>query len=116
MKYFREKETGDVYAYESNGSQDDSIKPGLAPMTDDQVSEYLNPRSTADQIAKKNTDTQSELTNSASAAMTPLLLSLQLGDASDDEVESAKEWRAYYQALKSIDLTKESPEWPSKPK
>ncbi|NUU37620.1 tail fiber assembly protein [Pseudomonas sp. C2B4] len=37
--------------------------------------------------------------------MTPLLLSLQLGNATEDETASAKTWQAYSRALQGVDLT-----------
>lgn len=43
MKYFRNSETGQVLAYESDGSQDSYIDPALVPMTPDEVAQYLAP-------------------------------------------------------------------------
>ena len=35
MKHYIDKETNEVYAYESDGSQDDYIKEGLVPISDE---------------------------------------------------------------------------------
>lgn len=43
MKYFRDLETGDVYAYEADGSQDEYIKEGLVPMSEAEVDAHINP-------------------------------------------------------------------------
>lgn len=42
-KYYRNPETGEVYAYEADGSQDEYIKPSLSRMTDAEVQAHLNP-------------------------------------------------------------------------
>ena len=43
MKYFLDFDTGEVFAYSADGSQDDYIKPGLVPMTKAEIEAYLNP-------------------------------------------------------------------------
>lgn len=43
MKYFRDPETGEVYAYEADGSQDEYIKEGLVPMSEAEVDAHINP-------------------------------------------------------------------------
>lgn len=42
MKYFKDT-NGNVYAYESDGSQDAYIRPDLVAMTDEEVTTHLNP-------------------------------------------------------------------------
>lgn len=42
-KYYRNPETGEVYAYEADGSQDEYIKPSLSRMADAEVQAHLNP-------------------------------------------------------------------------
>ncbi len=51
----------------------------------------------------------------ASQAMAPMLVSLQLGDATEEETAAAKKWQAYYRALKVVDLSVVEPKWPKKP-
>ena len=41
MKYY--KLNGEVFAFESDGSQDDFIKPEMSSMTPDEVDRYINP-------------------------------------------------------------------------
>lgn len=43
MKYYKDTKTGEVYAYESDGSQDDYINPGLVLMTPSEADTHLNP-------------------------------------------------------------------------
>lgn len=42
MKYFKD-ENGEVYAYRADGSQDHVIKPGLIPLTAEEVEAHTNP-------------------------------------------------------------------------
>jgi hypothetical protein len=68
-----------------------------------------------EETLRLNQAEQAALLASASQAMTPLYLALQLGDDTDQERTAAKAWRSYYQELQSVDLTLESPDWPDRP-
>lgn len=116
MKYFKDPKNGDVYAYEADGSQDEFIKYGLEPMSDDEIYAHQHPTLTPEQIVELNSSVEAELSSSASLAMTPLFLSIQLGNATDSETKKAKEWQEYYRALKAVDLSSETPKWPVIPK
>lgn len=70
---------------------------------------------TAEETFAANTAMQAIYKSQASTAMTPLLLSLQLGDATEEETALAKLWQAYSRALKAVDLTEVSPAWPDIP-
>lgn len=70
---------------------------------------------TPDEILEANQATQANLLAQASQAMAPILVSLQLGDATDAETLNAKAWQAYYRALKLVDVSSASPEWPEPP-
>jgi hypothetical protein len=56
-----------------------------------------------------------QLMSAASLSMTPVLLSLQLGEATDQESIVAKQWQDYYRALRDIDVSVANPEWPIPP-
>lgn len=73
------------------------------------------PPPTAEQILAVNQTTRSSLHAQASETMTPLLVSLQLGNATDAEIASAKVWQAYVRALNVVDLTVADPPWPTIP-
>ncbi|WP_167659505.1 tail fiber assembly protein [Pseudomonas sp. RIT623] len=62
-----------------------------------------------------NRAVQNALLAAASSAMTPLLVSLQLGDATGEEIASAKSWQAYVRDLKVVDLSVPEPAWPVVP-
>lgn len=70
---------------------------------------------TAEETLAANISTQARLAADASRAMTPLLLSLQLGEATDEETAAARTWQAYSRNLKAVDLTEIEPDWPVKP-
>ena len=67
------------------------------------------------EILAANTDLQTWLLSQASQSMAPILVSLQLGDATDEETTAAKAWQAYYRVLKAVDVTKANPQWPVAP-
>lgn len=58
---------------------------------------------------------QDFLLGQASQAMMPVLVSLQLGNATEAETAIAKSWQAYCRVLRTVDLTVQSPNWPDIP-
>ncbi len=76
---------------------------------------YIPPPPTPEQILRANQIAQADLNQQAALVMTPILVSLQLGDATDTETMRAKSWQAYYRALQAVDLTVVSPSWPLRP-
>lgn len=44
MKYFRNPENGEVFAYESDGSQDYLIEPSFLEMSQDEIEAHLAPK------------------------------------------------------------------------
>lgn len=70
---------------------------------------------TLEEIAIANERERQALLFVASNAMAPILVSLQLGDATDNETVKAKAWQEYYRALKLIDINAISPDWPTAP-
>lgn len=77
--------------------------------------ENVDSAATPEEIYATNRSNQSALQAQASTSMTPLLLSLQLGDATEVETSLAKSWQAYSRALKEVDLNIQNPAWPSPP-
>ncbi|MBH3405684.1 tail fiber assembly protein [Pseudomonas glycinae] len=76
---------------------------------------WTGPTLSPEETLSMNKVTQTTLQAQASESMTPLLLSLQLGDATEEETALAKKWQAYSRALKTVDLTAKNPKWPSVP-
>lgn len=65
--------------------------------------------------AEVNEGIRQNLMFQARVAMAPVLLSLNLGDATDEESEIAKEWQVYYRALRDFDVNSTNPTWPTAP-
>lgn len=61
MKYYKNDITGDVYAYENDGSQDKYILSGLRPMTAVEVHAHLNPPPAPPRVPEKITRAQGRL-------------------------------------------------------
>ena len=51
MKYFKDENTGEVYAYDQEQIDGGWVKEGLVLMTDEEVNLHLNPTPTTEQIA-----------------------------------------------------------------
>lgn len=73
------------------------------------------PPPTPDELFATNQAMQASLIARASQAMAPILVSLQLGDATDEETVNARSWQAYYRELKLVDITVPMPAWPEPP-
>ena len=58
MKHYIDKETNEVYAYESDGSQDDYIKEGLVLISDEELAVLRAP--TTDQLLQQLTSARKE--------------------------------------------------------
>lgn len=76
---------------------------------------FIAPIPTTAEILAQNQRLQQSLMAEASQTMTPLFMSLQLGDATDAETLRAKAWQAYYRDLQVIDVSVPSPAWPTVP-
>lgn len=76
---------------------------------------YVPPPLTESQIFDQNKGAQNWRLSVAAEAMAPVLLSLQLGDSTDEETVIAKQWQTYYRELKAVDLTQLEPVWPTPP-
>ncbi|WP_350649529.1 tail fiber assembly protein [Pseudomonas sp. HY13-MNA-CIBAN-0226] len=68
-----------------------------------------------EEILAANKLQMDKLLTRASSAMTPLLVALQLGDATIEETELARKWQSYCRSVKSVDLKVKAPAWPNLP-
>lgn len=51
MEYFKDKNKGEVYAYDQEQIDSGWVKEGLLPMTESEVEAHLNPKPTSEQLA-----------------------------------------------------------------
>lgn len=112
IQFSDETETKIVSVF--GGPQDPNVYPNQGEIedTDQRYLDYFNPPV---DIVAVNTATQAALSAAASIAMTPLFVSLQLGDATDAETVKAKAWQQYYRDLNLVDITVADPAWPVLP-
>jgi Caudovirales tail fibre assembly protein, lambda gpK len=82
---------------------------------DPRMQVYLHPELQPAAILKAKQDQKDELLAAASLSMAPILVSLQLGNATDPETATAKAWQTYYRDLLLVDITVETPDWPTPP-
>ena len=73
------------------------------------------PVESPEDILAKNSRYQAYVLASTSQAMTPFLLSLQLENATEDEIAKARDLQDYYRQVQLVDLSLANPEWPASP-
>lgn len=95
----------------ANGKRIIATGSGLPALEDWPVSPPLS----STQIFEINSSIRADLMSKATQSMTPLLISMQLGDATDQEIAWAKAWQSYCRDLKLLDMSVESPGWPQVP-
>ena len=118
IKYVRfTDETKSVVDLVFSGPQDPQFWINLGEIEEDDVRfvSFLHPELSPQMILKAKQDQKDSLLVGASQAMTPLLVSLQLGNATTDETARATAWQSYYRVLQDIDLTVTTPAWPTVP-
>ncbi|EKN4181780.1 tail fiber assembly protein [Yersinia ruckeri] len=114
MKYF--KGDGVVYAYNSDGSQDDFIKPGLVPITEKEAIDLTNPPPTHDDLVAEAERRKVALLTEASFVIAPLADALVGGyiDAVDEPRLVA--WQKHRYMLTKVDTsTTPDIDWPEAP-
>jgi hypothetical protein len=85
MKYYKNPTTGEVFAFEGDGSQDEYIFPELVQMTQAEIDAHLTPRilppSKAEQLATITVTTQSgKIFDGNETARTDILSALTTGE------------------------------------
>ena len=120
MKYFVDAK-GTIYAYESDGSQDEFIKEGLTPVTEAEVKERLKPSAECWQrrAESKRESLISEAGRNLSVNQVRLLSGRVL---SERESQSLNAWLDYVDALEAMTFAAVVDEesylsikWPEKP-
>lgn len=97
MKYLRDPNTGSVYAFEANGSQDAFIPAGLVAMTDDEVQAHLKP---VDAAALRIAEIDGLLTALDLASVRPLRSVLAAAEPAPEDVAKLAELDAQAAALR----------------
>ncbi|WP_250865602.1 tail fiber assembly protein [Caballeronia sp. INSB1] len=76
---------------------------------------YVPPAPTASDILARNTAIRDVALAHATAAIAPLQDAVDLDEATDAETALLKLWKQYRVAVNRVDLTIESPVWPTPP-
>lgn len=108
MKYFKDAK-GNVFAYATDGSQDEFIQDGLTPISESEA-----------KLMTSESPTDSELASAARAKRDRLLSESDWIVARSIETEDAAphEWLAYRQALRDVPEQEGFPKtinWPTAP-
>lgn len=95
MKYLKDVNTNAVYAYESDGSQDEWIKPGLIEMTPEEVEAHFNPAPSLGDARKAK---HAEINAAYSAEMSAILSKYPdaetlTWDKQESEARAYAEWQ-----------------------
>lgn len=112
MKYFKDKSTNEVYAYDQEQISGGWVKEGLVAMTDEEVSAHLAPKPPTAEQARAERDAKIE---SARWRIDRHKDELELGN---DPLEPLETLLQYVQALRDVPQQSgfpENVEWPVEP-
>ncbi|MEC3934184.1 tail fiber assembly protein [Citrobacter werkmanii] len=115
MKYFKD-DNNNVYAYESDGSQDDFIKPGLVAIDEEEAFRLANPKLTPEQIVEMAKTQKAGAVDAANEEIAWRQDAVDLDIASDEEKAELLEWKKYRVLLSRV-KPEDAPDirWPDKP-
>lgn len=115
MKYYIDKETGDVYAFDADGSQDAYIRENLKPLNAAELEKVRAKQAAAHEPTNQQLEqtaryTRDQLLSVAAVRIAPLQYAVDLDDATLEEAELLKKWKQY-----SIDVNRASdqPKYPN---
>ncbi len=112
MNYFKDS-TNCIYAYPSDGSQDEFIKDGLISITETEAMEIVNPPPTHDELVAEAEAKKSHLRSVADAEIAWRQDAVDAGIATAAETAELAEWKKYRVLLMRVDTA--APVWPTAP-
>ncbi|CBJ81761.1 putaive tail fiber assembly protein (fragment) [Xenorhabdus bovienii str. Jollieti] len=116
MKYYKSTDNK-VYAYESDGSQDSWIKPGLVPITEAEADAITNSPPTPEQLQQNAEYEKRYRMSKAANSIAPLQYAVDLKMETDSERAALTEWKKYMVLLNRVDCsTAPDVKWPEQPK
>lgn len=104
MKYLKDSD-GNIFGYESDGSQDDWIRPGLTELTEKELEYILNPPEIAASAEDGWRDQEMPIAYKN-------ILAIQFGET--DILGSESDWKNYWLALRK--WTADNPDFPDSTK
>ncbi|NWD68161.1 tail fiber assembly protein [Pseudomonas gingeri] len=122
MKYYINRATGEIFAFESDGSQDSYISPGLELLDEKGLAEARAAQEAAlrtpEVVLQEANAQRSALLVSAALHIAPLQYAVDLGEATDAESASLPLWKRYYLAVNRVSEQPGFPttiDWPAPP-
>ncbi|MDE1484071.1 tail fiber assembly protein [Xenorhabdus bovienii] len=116
MKYYKSTDNK-VYAYESDGSQDAWIKPGLMLITEAEADAITNPPPTPEQQQQNAEYEKRYRMSQAANSIAPLQYAVDLNMATNGEQAALTEWKKYCVLLNRVDCSAAPDiDWPKAPK
>lgn len=123
MKYYIDRRSSTVYAYEADGSQDDFIKEGLERLTAKELAQIRKAQEAAsaptpEQLLQEANAQRDQLLMVAGLRIAPLQDAIDLGESTDADVEALKLWKEYRVAVNRVSQQPGFPakvEWPLAP-
>ena len=115
MKYFKDKNSNEVYAYDQGQIDGDWVRKGLVPMTETEVEAHLNPTPTTEQLADTARAERDRLIESVRWRIERHSDELALGSEPTEPLEPLLQ---YVQALRDVPQQAGFPEavgWPQCP-
>lgn len=111
MKFYID-EAGDIFAYESDGSQDELIG-NKKEITEDDVNTILNPPPSEAELIEKAESDKLHLRAIADDEIAWRQDAVDVGIATDEETTALADWKKYRVLLMRVDTT--DPDWPTPP-
>ncbi|WP_272680917.1 tail fiber assembly protein [Providencia sp. PROV129] len=103
MKYYKNR-NNEIYAYESDGSQDEFIADDLALISEQEALTITNPPPSKEQLIAEAKYQKQVLLNEATAAIAPLQDAVDLGIATDEERAQLRAWKEYRVQVNRVDV------------
>ncbi|WP_280176249.1 tail fiber assembly protein [Xenorhabdus stockiae] len=105
-----------MYAYEADGSQDESIKPHLLPISRGEAMAIVNPPPTPEQLAAEAEAQKRYLMSQAAITIAPFQDAVDLDMATKEEKAALLKWKKYRVLLNRVDCST-APDivWPEQP-
>ncbi|WP_321157783.1 tail fiber assembly protein [Providencia stuartii] len=115
MKYFKDK-NNEIYAYESDGSQDAFICDELIRISEQEALKITTPAVSQQQLRQEAEQQKKILLSEVTKAIAPLQDAVDLRIATEAERAALQEWKKYRILLSRVDTsTAPNIDWPEKP-
>lgn len=107
MKHFLDRITGEIFAYEDDGSQDEFIKEGLDPVSDQELTALRKAQDdalapTPEHMLQAASIKRDELLAIAALRIAPLQDAIDLGESTNSDEVRLTLWKKYRVAVNRV--------------